>query len=202
MPVTLQGLPSSATNQARRRQIIEAAISVLAESGYGRASFARITEHAGLSSTRLISYHFRGKDDLMTAVVSHVIGTLGHHVGELVRSHETAPGQLRAYIEGVVGFVDSHRAEMIALTEVMMGAGFEDGIKADESAAGHLEKILLRGQRRGEFRPFDAAVMATVVQRSVDGLPFALRANPSMDCRHYARELATLFELATTAEGG
>ncbi len=200
MSVTPEPVSASPTNRARRQQIVAAAVSVLAESGYSKTSFARIAEHAELSSTRLISYHFRGKDDLMTAVVAHVIGALGSYVGELVGSQPTANGQLRAYIQGVVGFVDSHRTEMIALTEVMLGAGFEDGIKADESAVGHLEKILLRGQRTGEFRPFDAAVMAAVVQRSVDGLPFALRADPSMDCGHYARELTTLFGLATAAD--
>ncbi len=190
----------SPTNQARRRQIVQAAVAVLAESGYAKTSFARIAGYAGLSSTRLISYHFRGKADLMAAVVADVIGALGGHVGALVGSEESAAGQLRAYIQGVVGFIDTHRAEMAALTEVMMGVGFDDGIKADESATGHLERILIRGQQLGEFRPFDAAVMAVVVQRSVDGLPFALRADPTMDCAHYARELVTLFRRATAAE--
>ena len=39
--------------------------------------------------------------------------------------------------------------------------------------------------------------MATVVQRSVDGLPFALQADPGLDCAAYAREVVTIFELAT-----
>jgi AcrR family transcriptional regulator len=190
----------SPTNQARRRQIVDAAVAVLADSGYARTSFARIAEHARLSSTRLISYHFAGKADLMTAVVTDVLGALGGHVGAMVGAEQLAADQLRAYIDGVVGFVDGHRAEMVALTEVMLGAGFEDGIKADESAAGHLEQILVRGQRRGEFRPFDAAVMAAVVQRSVDSLPFAVRANPAMDCAAYARELVELFRRATAAD--
>ena len=198
MPVTstAAGTPSL-TNQARRRQIIQAAIAVIAENGYAGASFARIAEHAQLSSTRLISYHFSGKADLMTAVVSDVLGSIGAHVGDIVSNRETSAGRLSGYIEGVVGFVDSHRVEMIALTEVMFGAGFEEGFRADDAATGHLESILIRGQQLGEFRSFDAAVMAAVVQRSVDGLPFALRADPSMDCGHYARELVTLFELAT-----
>ncbi len=197
MSVKTSSAAQSVTNQARRRQILTAAVAVLAGSGYRKTSFARIAEHAGLSSTRLISYHFRGKSDLMSAVVSDVLGSLGSQVGESVGRQNSAAGQLRTYIREVVGFIDTHRAEMVALTEVMMGAGFEEGITADESAAGHLEQILLRGQRTGEFRTFNAAVMATVVQRSVDGLPFALRVNPSMDCALYAGELVTLFELAT-----
>jgi len=35
------------------------------------------------------------------------------------------------------------------------------------------------------------------VQRAVDGLPFVLQADPRVDCDAYARELVTLFRLAT-----
>jgi AcrR family transcriptional regulator len=38
----------SFTAQARRAQIVRAAIETIAELGYGQASFARIAERAGL----------------------------------------------------------------------------------------------------------------------------------------------------------
>lgn len=185
------------TSSARRRQIIDAAIEVIAESGYAKASFARIAEEAGLSSTRFISYHFQGKGELMAAVVADVIGGIGDHVGQRVQAETTAAGMLRTYIEAVVGYIGIHRAPMIALTEVMLGAGFDDGIAGDQAATGHLERILREGQASGEFRDFDPWVMATAIQRSVDGLPFALQANPGIDLAAYARELVTLFELGT-----
>jgi AcrR family transcriptional regulator len=53
----------------RRAQIITAAIEVIAEAGYAKASFSRIAKHAGLSSTGMISYHFAGKEDLLAACV-------------------------------------------------------------------------------------------------------------------------------------
>jgi AcrR family transcriptional regulator len=187
----------SATTDARRAQIISAATRVIAESGYGRASFARIAETAGLSSTRFISYHFAGKSDLMSAVVADVLETIGAFVGSRVGRQTTAAAMLRTYIESVVGFIDSHRAQMIALSEIMLGAGFDDGMAGDQRATTELESILSFGLRAGEFRDFDPMVMATTVQRSVDGLPFALRSDPSIDCVSYARELVTLFELAT-----
>ncbi|MGS0686481.1 TetR/AcrR family transcriptional regulator [Nakamurella sp. GG22] len=185
------------TSQARRTQIVEAAIAVIAEVGYAKASFAKIAEHAGLSSTRLISYHFSSRSELMDAVVTDVIGRIGRHVGERVALETTAAGQLSAYILAVVGFIDRDRASMIALAEVVLGAGFDDGIEADRSATDGVAAILLHGQQTGEFRRFDTRVMATTVQRSVDGLPFLLRAEPDLDCAEYAAELVTLFELAT-----
>jgi AcrR family transcriptional regulator len=185
------------TSSARREQIIAAAIAVIADVGYAKASFARIADRAGVSSTRFISYHFDGKAELMAAVASDVIAAIGADVGRRVAAESTEAGMLRSYIEAVVGFIDAHRAPMIALTEIMLGAGFADGLAADRSATEDLESILRFGQSSGEFRDFDPRVMATTVQRSVDGLPFALQADPGIDCAAYARELVTIFELAT-----
>ena len=185
------------TSRARREQIITAAVAVIADVGYARASFARIAEHAGLSSTRFISYHFAGKGELLAAVVRDVVASIAEEVGSRLAGESTASGMLRSYIEAVVGFIDANRAEMIALTEIMLGGGFDDGIAADRSATADLESILTFGQSSGEFRDFDPWVMATTVQRSVDGLPFALQADPAIDCASYAGELVTIFELAT-----
>ena len=60
------------TESARRAQIVTSAIDVIAEDGYAKASFSRIAKHAGLSSTGMISYHFAGKDDLITACVAGI----------------------------------------------------------------------------------------------------------------------------------
>ena len=65
----------SVTEAARRRQIVDATISTVAEVGYGRASYAQIARQAGLSSTGLISYHFAGKADLIQAVVAQVVSS-------------------------------------------------------------------------------------------------------------------------------
>jgi len=40
-------------------------------------------------------------------------------------------------------------------------------------------------------------VVATAVQRAVEGLPFLLESVPDLDCAAYGRELVTLFDLGT-----
>jgi hypothetical protein len=60
-----------------------------------------------------------------------------------------------------------------------------------------VQDILRRGQESGEFRRFDPRVMATLIQRAVDGLPFLLAADPHLDIRAYGDEVATVFHLAT-----
>ena len=195
MQVTPTARTSTATG--RRSQIITATIQLVADDGYAQASFARIAERAGLSSTRLISYHFAGKAELVSAVVEHVVSAIGDAVGHRVRQEGSAAGRLRAYIEGVVDFTDGHRAEMATLLQILLAGALPSGAGADEAVPGHVVAILRQGQADGEFRDFDPTVMALAVQRSVESLPFALRSDPELDCTAFAAELVTLFELAT-----
>ncbi|MEV4292155.1 TetR family transcriptional regulator [Nonomuraea bangladeshensis] len=193
------------TGAARRAQIVAATIDTIAELGYNQASFARIAARAGLSSTRLISYHFAGKDELMAAVLAEVLGELGRHMTEQVGAAPDARGRLRAYITGLVGFVAGHRERMKAVMEIFLHPRGERafyGPEEDGDTLGHLEAILRDGQERGEFRPFDTFVMAAAIQRSIDGLPFLLQTRPELDLEVYARELATAFDLATRAPAG
>ncbi|MFC6087373.1 TetR/AcrR family transcriptional regulator [Sphaerisporangium aureirubrum] len=196
------GRKSTVAGVARRAQIVEAAIGTIAEVGYNQASFARIAERAELSSTRLISYHFAGKDELITQVIGEIFRVMGGFMTERVRGERTAPGALRAYITGLVEFIDTHRGMMRALMEIFLnfrGTGSYDA-STDLNVLSHVEDILRWGQRAGEFREFDVRVMAVVLQRSLDGLPFLLEAEPGRDLTAYASELVTIFELATRKE--
>jgi AcrR family transcriptional regulator len=116
----MQVKPVSVTGAARRSQIIGATVAVIADQGYDRASFARIAERAGISSTRLISYHFAGKAELMAAVAAEVISSVGSWTGRAVHAQPSPTGQLRAYIEATVQFIDHHRDEMAALTGILL----------------------------------------------------------------------------------
>ncbi len=187
----------SFTGSARRAQIVDATLSVIAEQGYDRASYARIAEQARLSSTRLISYHFAGKADLISACAAQVIERIGAWTGSAVHAEETAAGALQAYITATIRFIDDNRAAMTALTRIVLAGALKYTTADDAAAAAPLEDLLRRGQESGEFRSFDPAVMAHAVQRSIDGLPFVLERAPKTDCAAYGRELGALFELAT-----
>jgi Bacterial regulatory proteins, tetR family len=71
-PMSAPGGRAQAT-QARREQIVQATIDVLAERGYAGTTFDAICAHAGLSSKRLISYHFATKDDLLATVLTDAV---------------------------------------------------------------------------------------------------------------------------------
>jgi len=192
----------SFTTTARRAQIVRAAIETIAEVGFGRASFARITERAGLSSTRLISYHFAGKDELIEEVVREVTSGIGGFVSERMKDQSSAAEALRAYILATVEFVGGHRTQMKALLSIFLSGGLHYDSSADEPVTSVIERILTEGQSVGEFRDFDPLVMAVTIRRAVEGLPFLLESHPDLDLRSYAQELVTMFELATRRERG
>ena len=198
MPVTFDRQSvRSVTSQARRAQIVAATVDVVAEFGYGQTSFARIAERAGLSSTRLISYHFAAKEELIAAVAEDVIASIGNHLEQRLTGETSATGMLRAYIVGMVQFTADHRSRMKALLEIFLAGALHYDAVTERTVVGHVEAILRQGQADGEFRDFDPWVMATAIQRAVEGLPFLLASAPDLDCSAYGSELATLFELGT-----
>ena len=185
--------------QSRRAQIVEAAISTIAEVGYSKASFARIAERAGLSSTGLISYHFANRAELIAEVVDRVFGLISRYVGERMANQPDPPTALRTYLKANVGFVAEHRAAMAALTEIFLHGGVAYGPAEEQAVTSPLEQILRAGQASGVFRAFDPTIMAALVQRAVDGFPLLLASRPDLDPAAYAAEVTTAFDLATRA---
>lgn len=197
-----RGRSRTFTENARREQIVHAAIGTIAEHGYGRASFGKIAERAGLSSTGLISYHFASKEELIGQVVTTVHREIGAFMHARVGAAGTPSAMLAAYIEGVIAFIGDHRTEMKALLEIFLNyrpAPGAEGAYDEAATLSPLEGILRAGQAAGEFRAFDTGVMAMAIQRAVDGIPFALEARPGLDLDRYARELSTLFAKAVAA---
>ncbi|HEX7162770.1 MAG TPA: hypothetical protein VF223_16230 [Trebonia sp.] len=110
-----------------------------------------------------------------------------------------ATAALETYIRASVQFVAEHRRQMKALLEIFMNGGVRYEPGTELVVLSPVEEILLAGQEAGEFRDFDRRVMATVIRRAIDGLPFLLETHADIDLGAYADELATTFALATRA---
>jgi AcrR family transcriptional regulator len=187
--------------QARRAQIVAAAIETIAEVGYPKASFAKIARRAGLSSTGLISYHFTARKNLDWAVVEEISGRLARHMGEAMAAPASPQAALVAYIEGLIGFMKADPHALQAMMSIVLHGSFAyDGDVEREATAG-IADVLRWGQAEGVFRDFDVTVMATTIQRSLDGIPLAQAASPGLNLDIYARELVELFTRATRKDG-
>ena len=189
--------------QARRRQIIDGAIDVLARDGYGAASLAAIAAEIGVSKG-VISYHFAGKDELLRAVVADVLAEAS---GEMRPQVEAASGfadALDRYITSNLDFIGARRHKILALTEIFNNMRPADGqphpyAEGHRAAVAALASLLTAGQQAGEFGPFPAQYVAIALRAAIDAVGDLLRDNPDMDVRDYGAALAGLFGKAVQA---
>jgi AcrR family transcriptional regulator len=189
------------TNEARRAQIVRAAIEVLAESGYQAATFTRITRQAGLRSPRMISYHFADKDDLLRQVVLDVMVAGVETIVARVQRETTAVGKLRAYLDANLRFLHDHPKEMAALKAVGPYVRTPEGDNytaqsSREYSVTTLADMLTTGQRDGEFRDFDVRSMAVMIRGAVDAAADQFHGDPPLDLEAYVRETVETFTRA------
>ena len=194
-------LDRSFIETARRAQLVECAIDAIAELGYTNASMAEIAKRAGVSKG-VISYHFAGKRELIEQVVNSVVEKASAVMLPRIYAEHSTAGMLRAYIESNLEFIGSHRNHILALMNIAVGARDDrkstvDLALAFEPAVLALATMLRAGQESGEFREFSARVMAVTIRNAIDALAPLLAADPKLDLNLYAKELATLFDIAT-----
>jgi TetR/AcrR family fatty acid metabolism transcriptional regulator len=188
--------------KARRAQIVECAIEAIAELGYANASLAEIARRAGVSKG-VISYHFEGRRELVEEVVKSVLAKATDVMRPRIIAERSVAGMLRAYLMTNLEFLGSHHNHIRALLNIAAGARTDDAYSSfgfaqvSDQAVRALERLLRRGQERGEFREFSIRAMAFVIRNAIDGLASQLAVDPKLDLKAYASELATTFDLAT-----
>jgi TetR/AcrR family fatty acid metabolism transcriptional regulator len=204
MRATVKSVPPknrSFTETARRAQIVDCAIHTIAELGFAQASVDQIAKRAGVSKG-VITYHFPSKAEIVAAIIEKVVVAGRAYMVPRILAETSAAGRLRAYIGSNLEFIDAHRKSLIALVEIAMAARGADGSlvigpKSLAQRAAGLEELLRAGQRSGEFRRFNTRVMALTIIHAIDGVPPLLAREPDVDIKLHARELATIFALAT-----
>jgi AcrR family transcriptional regulator len=196
----------SAIEEVRQRQIIDAAIAVVAREGYARASMARIAEQAGLSKG-LLSYHFRNKEHLLDQALRTTFTAITDEVIEEMDLGASAPEMFRDAIRRVAAYGVAHRDRLRAIDQIARNLRDAEGrpllTLADyEGAYAQIELLFRRGQQEGTFRAFDTRVMAATYQAALDTMFAYADAYPGTDLTQYAEALGDLLLAAVVAPGG
>ncbi|MFZ1995166.1 MAG: TetR family transcriptional regulator, partial [Solirubrobacteraceae bacterium] len=140
---------------ARREQIVAAAIDTLAEVGYANASLARIAVRLGISKG-VISYHFAGKDDLIAEIISQVLQQAKAYMQPRIEAQTTGLEMLRAYISSNLEFIRDNPNQLRAVVEIVRAtfAGAHSPFKGNrDGAVNILADMLTRFQAAGDLRP-------------------------------------------------
>jgi TetR/AcrR family transcriptional regulator, fatty acid metabolism regulator protein len=192
--------------EARRAQIIQCAADVIAEAGYARATMAEIAKRARIAKS-VISYHFADKSELMQELVRTAVAMYTEFVEPRLAAQSSASGKIRAYLAASADYMIAHRNMNLAVLEIAFNALDTDGrpLVASipmETQQPTLEQILRDAQASGQLREFDVQVMAGLLRSAVTHtMVMAQRADPAVDLAAYARELGTVFDLATRPHG-
>jgi AcrR family transcriptional regulator len=188
------------STESRRQEIVDAAIHTLATHGYAATSFARIMDAAGLSSTRMISYHFADKAALMGAIVESAIRGAAAVMVPSMEAESTMRGKLAAYIHSNLMFLLEHREAARAVIEIISNAPRQDNDMREDTSAVLLSLLLAQGQEAREFRAFDTAVVARSIRATIDA--FAVHMPERNDTARAAiDEIVALYDRATKPEG-
>jgi AcrR family transcriptional regulator len=200
------GQQRSFIEEARRRQIIASAVEVISEVGFGNASLARIAKHAGISKG-VISYHFEGKDDLMTQLVIQLYVSGAEYMVPLITAVEGPRNRLLTYLESNLAFIEANKNYVGAMIDVVVNLRDADGESKFAYPDGEREVLeplvmmLREGQEAGVFGEFDVVIMAKSIRDSIDSAAGRAIREPDFDMSRYSAHLCRLFDLATRKAG-
>lgn len=200
---------STFTENARREQIVAAALELIATRGYGYASVGKIAEHVGVAKS-VVLYHFKTKNDIIEAAIATVLMQAASAIGPAVDAHDAAPDKLAAYIRANIGFLADHRVAATAMLDITTSFRTDAGLRIDQAATSSdgpasdfaaldPTAIFVVGVDRGEFRPLSAVFAKNALRAALDGAVWELARDPGYDVIGYGEHLVEMFDQATRA---
>ena len=179
--------------EARRKQIMEAAIDTIALHGYAQTSLAKIAEQAGIS-TSLILYHFKDKDQLMAEVLASIVEDWEKPAKEILQSTSLSYSQkLKEYIEVRLVHIGTRPKQSIALIELLFTSrptGTAQAYRTEEQGfeIDDLIELLNEGQEKKEFGEFNTVHMAMLIRSIIDQF-LGYSQVPDIDLETYTKDI-------------
>jgi len=187
------------TQREKRRLILRAAITVFARSGYHTSRVSDIAKEAGVAYG-LVYHYFGSKEDLLETIFRRTWSRMLEAVEEIEREGAPAREQLAGVARIVLGSweIDPDLVRVL-VREVARSPQLGREVDEIEHAFAALERIVKRGQERGELRPgidprFAAWILYGALEEILTGWVFGhLPAEPE----DVARAEQTVVELLT-----
>lgn len=189
--------------EARRKQIVEAAIETIAKEGYMNASLAEIAKYADISKG-VISYHFDNKDDLIDETINTILTDSYRYIRQHVNeAGDAMRDRLGAYVAASFDYMAQNRTQFVAMVDLW--GSFSSFVRkkqynhaAYDPCRRHLLDILEPGQVSGEFGSFPARTLASIIQAAIDGIMLQWVFDPdSVDFEECKQEIVHILEVYT-----
>lgn len=142
-------------SEARRRQILAAAVEVFAEKGFHTSRVSDIATRAGVAYG-LVYHYFRNKDEILRTIFLERWAIVLQVIESAVNDAETpVEARLRSIVTFLVDIYKEHAdlVEVIVL-ELLHSPEFmrEEVVLGFQRAFSGLSELVREGQRRGEIR--------------------------------------------------
>jgi AcrR family transcriptional regulator len=184
--------PTSAIRDRRRRELIEATITVIAKHGYAGTTVARVAKEAGLS-VGLMNFHFKSIDSLFDETFRFISTEYDGVWREAMAKVKAAPPALRlkSMIEAYFDpRIFTHR-KLAVWFAFWSDANLRDrfhaaAMRVERRYSRELERTVIELAKERRVAASDAKVMATSLTAMIDGLWLQFMLNPKSASRHYA----------------
>ncbi len=168
---------SRASNtDARRAQIVEALVHVMAKHGYDGASIADVAKRAGLAPG-LVHYHFKNKLEILIEAVRALAATHATVLDAALAAQapDDAPAQLVAFVEIHLGLGAHADPDALACWVLMMAEALREARVRREvdrvlaELANRVAAIIRHGHASGQFSCPDADAAAAALVATIQG---------------------------------
>lgn len=142
-------------NKPKYRQIIDAAVIVIAENGYHQAQVSKIAKQAGVADGTIYLY-FKNKEDILISLFQEKMGNFVEMAEEKIVGTESAAEKLRTIVETHFQILSDDRHLAIVTQLELRQSNIDLRHKINEVLKGYLaliEQILMNGKENGEFSP-------------------------------------------------
>ena len=144
-------MPSSSRSAGRRDELLEAAVRVFARKGYHTSRVSDIAAEARVSHG-LVYHYFASKEDVLETIFRENWGPIAVAIGEIAESDETAQEQLRKVATLVLhAWRRDPETVRVLVREISRSPVLQERIGEFQQAFDALERVIVRGQERGEL---------------------------------------------------
>jgi AcrR family transcriptional regulator len=168
--------PRHKLSDARRRQILKAAVQVIAEKGICDTGIKDVADQAG-TSPALVIYYFGTKDALLAEALAFADERFYAKTAEAVAGMASARDRLVELVRCScsVGEAEDDFDEWVLWLDLWARAAHKPDVARDRQAMDQrwrttIGEIVRQGQAAGEFAPVDAAAFALRLAALIDGL--------------------------------
>jgi TetR/AcrR family transcriptional regulator, fatty acid metabolism regulator protein len=141
-------------NKPKFKQIIEAAVIVIAENGYHHAQVSKIAKQAGVADGTIYLY-FKNKEDILISLFQEKMGNFIEKIQNEIEGISCPTEKLYVLIEKHFQLLAADRHLAIVTQLELRQSNKELRLRINEVLKGYLkvvERILLEGIEKGEFR--------------------------------------------------